>query len=605
MKKLFVLTFMFLFLSDLTIFAQSDDCYTPPYTWHRRVTQPVFKWYWDGQLNGAAFDEGTGDVLSTTEKQQIVRNAIIWAVNYWKVVVNSNGNVIEDMSEDILGNGNFHFTFTTLTNQLGQTDTSLNEIRLANNINITWTDNDTYDRAYDIKTVILHEIGHIFLGAGHSTYSSDDPRSLMWENYTVPFRSITQCDTQVILNLYPLFNITVDNNFTDNTGNGTHGKVGISGYLGDQTAPKTIKKSLGQSVTLTAISNQISNQNYQMIWNSGATNTSDWQRNGFPAYSNSVFTFTVSSSDDSAKYQAQLRKICNITFQNSFVGINNGGVINVNNIQYNSPTASFPVVEQNPITALAVSGQIINGISYEFDHWSTEGGTTSYYIFHPDQNKIYTAYYIGRPSRQDANLGYVLGPHIGTTVGQPVTLYWSEHPNPLVTQYQVWRKERFNGTTSSPHLLTTVNRGTTSYIDNDFIYVNHKTDLTLLYDVRPYYSLENTYAVESWINVFSEMLWKSSDSVQTSSTVQENSLSNFPNPFNPTTTIYYSIKEPSFVSVKVFDLIGQEVANLVNEEKEGGSHSINFNASTLPSGIYIYTIKAGNFTQSRKMLLMK
>ncbi|MFZ2325087.1 MAG: T9SS type A sorting domain-containing protein [Ignavibacteriaceae bacterium] len=280
-------------------------------------------------------------------------------------------------------------------------------------------------------------------------------------------------------------------------------------------------------------------------------------------------------------------------------------MINVNYIQYNSPTASFPVVEQNPIIASAVSGQIINGISYEFDHWSTEGGTSSLYAFHPDQNKIYTAHYIGRPSRRDANLGYVLLLHTGTIVGQPVTLYWNEHPNPLVTKYQVWRKERFNGTTSNPHLLATVNRGTTSFIDYEFNYVGHKTDLTLLYDVRPYYSLENTYAVESWINVFSEMLWKSSDSVQTSSTFQENSLSNFPNPFNPATTIYYSIKEPSFVSVKVFDLIGQEVADLVNEEKESGSHSINFNASNLPSGIYIYTIKAGSFNQTRKMILMK
>ncbi|MFZ2324577.1 MAG: matrixin family metalloprotease [Ignavibacteriaceae bacterium] len=301
MKKIFVITFMFLFLFDSNIFAQSN-CYTPPNAWYRRVTQPVFKWHWDGQLNGAVFD-GYDHVLSTSEKQTIVRNAIIWAVNYWKVVVNSHGTVIEDMSEDKTGNGNFHFTFTSLTDQLGNTVLSWNEIQLAKNINITWTDNYTYasaNRAYDIKTVILHEIGHVFLGAGHSTWSSDDPSSLMWEHYTVPFRSITQCDIQALLNLYPLFNITVDNNFTDNTDNDTHGKVRISGYSGDQTAPITINKSLGQSVTLSAISPQTNNLNYQMIWNSGTTNTSEWQRNGERFRLDQSFTLTVSENDNGA-----------------------------------------------------------------------------------------------------------------------------------------------------------------------------------------------------------------------------------------------------------------------------------------------------------------
>lgn len=85
----------------------------------------------------------------------------------------------------------------------------------------------------------------------------------------------------------------------------------------------------------------------------------------------------------------------------------------------------------------------------------------------------------------------------------------------------------------------------------------------------------------------------------------ENSLSNFPNPFNPSTNISYSIKESGRVNIKVFDLIGQEIVELVNEEKEAGYYSVSFDASRLPSGIYIYTINASNFVQTRKMLLMK
>lgn len=65
--------------------------------------------------------------ISTTEKQNIVRNAIVWAVHVWKNAVNTNGMVIEDMSETSSGNANFHFTFTSLNNQAGSTPTA-NEI---------------------------------------------------------------------------------------------------------------------------------------------------------------------------------------------------------------------------------------------------------------------------------------------------------------------------------------------------------------------------------------------------------------------------------------------------------------------------------------------
>jgi hypothetical protein len=87
---------------------------------------------------------------------------------------------------------------------------------------------------------------------------------------------------------------------------------------------------------------------------------------------------------------------------------------------------------------------------------------------------------------------------------------------------------------------------------------------------------------------------------------------NYPNPFNPNTTIRYSI--PSVISteernlnviLKVFDIIGNEIATLVNEEKAAGSYEINFAASHLSSGIYFYELQAGNFIQTRKMLLMK
>ena len=80
---------------------------------------------------------------------------------------------------------------------------------------------------------------------------------------------------------------------------------------------------------------------------------------------------------------------------------------------------------------------------------------------------------------------------------------------------------------------------------------------------------------------------------------------NYPNPFNPTTIIKYSIKESGLVKLKIYDLLGAEVAELVNEVKEAGYHSVEFNAATLPSGVYIYTMQVNGFTASKKMLLMK
>lgn len=80
---------------------------------------------------------------------------------------------------------------------------------------------------------------------------------------------------------------------------------------------------------------------------------------------------------------------------------------------------------------------------------------------------------------------------------------------------------------------------------------------------------------------------------------------NYPNPFNPSTTIKYSIPTESFVQLKIYDILGTEVATLVNEEKSTGSYYVVFNASGIPSGVYFYTFSAGEFNLSKKMILMK
>lgn len=77
---------------------------------------------------------------------------------------------------------------------------------------------------------------------------------------------------------------------------------------------------------------------------------------------------------------------------------------------------------------------------------------------------------------------------------------------------------------------------------------------------------------------------------------------NYPNPFNPSTSIQYQIAGISQVTLKVYDVLGNEVATLVNEAKPAGSYEVNFNASKLSSGIYFYKLQAGTFLKTKKMI---
>ncbi len=86
---------------------------------------------------------------------------------------------------------------------------------------------------------------------------------------------------------------------------------------------------------------------------------------------------------------------------------------------------------------------------------------------------------------------------------------------------------------------------------------------------------------------------------------KEVSVSNFPNPFNPTTQISFILPEQAFVKLRVFDLIGREVAELVNGELKAGNHNANFNASNLASGIYLYQLEIGDKIITQKMTLIK
>ncbi len=82
-------------------------------------------------------------------------------------------------------------------------------------------------------------------------------------------------------------------------------------------------------------------------------------------------------------------------------------------------------------------------------------------------------------------------------------------------------------------------------------------------------------------------------------------LENYPNPFNPTTTISYELSTNGFVSLKVYDALGREVAALVDETQSAGVHSVVFDASRLSSGVYFYRLTAPGINEVKKMLMTK
>jgi hypothetical protein len=82
-------------------------------------------------------------------------------------------------------------------------------------------------------------------------------------------------------------------------------------------------------------------------------------------------------------------------------------------------------------------------------------------------------------------------------------------------------------------------------------------------------------------------------------------LQNYPNPFNPTTNIKFSIPHNVFVSLKVYDIEGREVAKLVNTELKSGTYECNWNATNCSSGIYFYKFQAGNYLETKKMIFLK
>lgn len=322
------------------------------------------------------------------------------------------------------------------------------------------------------------------------------------------------------------------------------------------------------------------------------------------------------SVDGSFTYNARFNKECNITFANNLVGFGNIGPMRIDGVVYNMPHGSFPVIEnQNGIEVEALPYPhevIIDGIQYLFSQWS-DGSTERARRLFPNSHQLYTANFVGRPITVSTTLRQT------NPTGSFVRLEWNEHQNPNVTRYHIWRHVRQGPHTIDFRQVAVVNRGTTAWVDYDYVVAREGSGYVLEYDVRAYYSIENTYAFDHfWLVGFGNSGTPGNAdklAVREVGKPEAFALGAYPNPFNPSTRIIFDLPEDGVVSLAIFDLLGRKVADMVNESVASGAYSVQWDANStgdaISGGVYFarftVTDETGKvkFNKVKKLLLVK
>jgi hypothetical protein len=184
---------------------------------------------------------------------------------------------------------------------------------------------------------------------------------------------------------------------------------------------------------------------------------------------------------------------------------------------------------------------------------------------------------------------------------QKVTLSWNSgsSPSPPITGYRIQKKIGLPQD-SSAYITIEETNASTFIFDDDSVELNHN----YTYRIATLSGSGNSshYGNEATAYVPDVL---SSAKTQSELLLEFSLEQNYPNPFNPSTKIKYSVPLSSNVIIKSFDILGNELETLVNEDKPAGNYEVEFNGSGLPSGIYFYRIEAGEFVETKKMILLK
>jgi hypothetical protein len=415
--------------------------------------------------------------------------------------------------------------------------------------------------------------------------------------------------------------ISATNNFP--TSNGKSGLINFDGVQGD--APFIAQKQVGMTAAFEAINNQMGADSYKRVWvDESYWNKSNYMGIDIPLTDNKDLDYTTNildAADNNAIYTANFKKECNIsvTRNNPYGGIVR---ISINGNTYPSPAEGLSkgVVESHTITLEAQEEVASNHIQYTFVGWlnnatSAIESSNPTYSIQPTEHRSYTAVFRGTPDMSQMNIqtNYLVA-------GQAPTITWTDIPNTEVTTYRVYGQTYRNWGQSNliiyPEvLITSVPRGTQYYSCNTWA-ISGSTGADLLnLRIAPYYSTESTESTSRWFGFFFNGEWmsdpnspeKRNSGIQKDEVITKYAVANYPNPFNPTTTINYQVPESGHVTLKVYDIMGKEIATLVDGVKNRGNYNINFSMEQyrLASGIYFCRLSAGKNMLTTKMILSK
>jgi hypothetical protein len=246
--------------------------------------------------------------------------------------------------------------------------------------------------------------------------------------------------------------------------------------------------------------------------------------------------------------------------------------------------------------------------NYDGSGWIDEESLDNNYIFTSNISSVSNDLYITWKRESGSYIMYrqfdaaplaPQNPQLSTNPSNNrVRLSWSKNQEPDISIYEVWRKVAEMGGNWQLIGTTTNNY----FVDNEYYYAPKAGDFTLTYRVRAKDIGNNFSLYSNEVTVRAEYLGKE---YLAGNNTEYKLIQNYPNPFNPSTKISYSIKEVGFVTLKVYDILGVEIATLVNEQKTAGIYEADFNAANLPSGMYVYKLQSGSFTDVKKMLLTK
>jgi hypothetical protein len=318
------------------------------------------------------------------------------------------------------------------------------------------------------------------------------------------------------------------------------------------------------------------NQDYQNVYRV-------WYRWGATTYQNPIY-ITAASGDS---YTANFNPFCDMTFSNSLPGAS-GGTISVWDTVRNAPiTVRMP--QNTSFHAIAID-QDINGISYTFSQWA-DGPTSRDRSVTATQHASYTANFTAKP-QPPTNLDQV------ASVGQHVHLTWVDNPNSNVSTYRIYRHQ----VGQQRSLVATVSRGVQSWIDPGIVVVGPKEGPEYLYDVCSVYnSVESDNATVSSFGMEDKIAIEGNgmfyDLENESGVPTAYSVSSYPNPFNPSTTLSYRLPQDAAVRLEIYDLIGRKIRSLVDESKSAGYYHVVWNGrdqmgKEVASGVYLYRFSA-------------